>query len=109
MPAATGRRPDIAKRPLGSAPAPHRRRGLVSRLGCHRRNEDRRNGAANEEWISDLWVLRESRRCGIGRRLLAQGEADIAGRGHRTFQLRVVKSNTTAVNFYSMKGRVGEL
>src|SRR5271156_6693776 len=34
-----------------------------------------------EEWISDLWVLREGRRCGVGRRLLAQGEAEIAGRG----------------------------
>jgi len=26
----------------------------------------------HEEWISDLWVLRESRRCGVGQRLLAR-------------------------------------
>ena len=37
----------------------------------------------HEEWISDLWVLRESRGCGIGQRLLAQGEAEIAGRGRQ--------------------------
>jgi ribosomal protein S18 acetylase RimI-like enzyme len=58
----------------------------------------------HEECISDLWVLRESRGRRIGRQLLAQGEAEIAGRGHRTFRLRVVKSNTTAVNFYQREG-----
>ena len=53
-----------------------------------------------DEWISDLWVLRESRGCGIGQRLLAHGEGEIFGRGHRTFRLRVVKSNTAAIRFY---------
>lgn len=57
-----------------------------------------------QEWISDLWVLRESRKRGIGRRLLAQGEAEIASRGHGTFHLRVVKSNTVAVQFYLQQG-----
>ena len=57
-----------------------------------------------QEWISDLWVLRESRRQGVGRRLLAQGESEIASRGHRMFCLRVVKSNTVAVQFYLQQG-----
>jgi len=57
-----------------------------------------------EEWISDLWVLREGRRCGVGRRLLAQGEAEIAGRGCRIFRLRVLKLNTAAIQFYQRQG-----
>jgi len=56
------------------------------------------------EWISDLWVLREHRGRGIGERLLAQGEAEIAGRGHVTCRLRVVKSNTNAIGFYLRRG-----
>jgi ribosomal protein S18 acetylase RimI-like enzyme len=56
------------------------------------------------EWISDLWVLRENRGCGLGQRLLAQGEAEIAGRGRRAFRLRVIKSNTNAVSFYLRQG-----
>ena len=58
----------------------------------------------NEEWVSDLWVLREHRRQGIGRQLLAQGEAEIAARGHRTCRLRVVRSNAVAVEFYRSQG-----
>jgi ribosomal protein S18 acetylase RimI-like enzyme len=58
----------------------------------------------NKEWVTDLWVLRENRRRGIGGRLLAQGESEIADRGHRTFRLRVVKSNIPAVQFYTDKG-----
>ena len=58
----------------------------------------------NQEWISDLWVLRESRRRGIGGSLLVQGESEIANRGHRTFHLRVVKSNLGAVQFYIQQG-----
>jgi ribosomal protein S18 acetylase RimI-like enzyme len=58
----------------------------------------------NQEWISDLWVLRENRRRGVGRRLLAQGESEIATRGHETCHLRVVKSNTVAVQFYLGQG-----
>src|ERR1700692_2341151 len=57
-----------------------------------------------EEWISDLWVLRENRRCGVGHRLLAHGEAEILGRGRRTFRLRVLKSNTAAIEFYHRQG-----
>ena len=33
------------------------------------------------EWLDDSWVLRESRRCGVGQRLLAQGETEIIARG----------------------------
>jgi ribosomal protein S18 acetylase RimI-like enzyme len=58
----------------------------------------------NEEWISDLWVLRQHRSRGIGRQLLRQGEAEIAERGHATARLRVVKSNVRAVSFYKRFG-----
>jgi ribosomal protein S18 acetylase RimI-like enzyme len=58
----------------------------------------------HQEWVSDLWELRESRGRGIGRRLLAMGEAEIAGRGYEVFRLRVVKSNASAVNFYLRNG-----
>jgi ribosomal protein S18 acetylase RimI-like enzyme len=58
----------------------------------------------HEEWVSDLWVLREHRNRGVGRQLLFDGEAEIAGRGHATFRLRVVKSNVRAVRFYDRLG-----
>lgn len=57
-----------------------------------------------EEWIDDLWVLRENRRAGVGRLLLAQGEAEIAARGHGIARLRVVQSNATAIDFYRKHG-----
>jgi ribosomal protein S18 acetylase RimI-like enzyme len=58
----------------------------------------------HKEWISDLWVLRHHRGCGVGYRLLAQGEAEIISRGRETFRLRVVKSNTAAIDFYYRHG-----
>jgi ribosomal protein S18 acetylase RimI-like enzyme len=58
----------------------------------------------SHEWVSDLWVLREHRRQGIGSRLLAKGESEIAGRGHNACRLQVVKSNTIAVQFYLSQG-----
>jgi putative acetyltransferase len=58
----------------------------------------------HKEWISDLWVLPESQGHGVGQRLLAQGESEIASRGHCTFRLRVVKSNARAVQFYFRRG-----
>jgi GNAT superfamily N-acetyltransferase len=58
----------------------------------------------HEEWISNLWVLRESRGQGVGKRLLEQGESEIASRGHHTSRLRVVKSNNRAVQFYLHRG-----
>ena len=58
----------------------------------------------NQEWVGDLWVFREHRRHGVGSRLLVQGEAEIAARGHRTCRLRVVQSNVIAVQFYLSHG-----
>jgi ribosomal protein S18 acetylase RimI-like enzyme len=58
----------------------------------------------NQEWVSDLWVLREHRRQGVGSRLLAQAETEIAARGHQTCRLRVVRSNAVAVHFYLGQG-----
>jgi ribosomal protein S18 acetylase RimI-like enzyme len=58
----------------------------------------------SQEWVDDLWVLREHRRQGVGSRLLAQGESEIAARGCQTCRLRVVKSNLVAVQFYLHQG-----
>lgn len=57
-----------------------------------------------DEWVGDLWVRRDSRRTGIGAKLLAHAEREIRSRGHNTFRLRVVKSNTRAVQFYQSQG-----
>ena len=58
----------------------------------------------SEEWLDDLWVLRETRGCGVGQRLLAQAEAEIVARGHETLRLRVVQSNAAAIGFYRHHG-----
>ena len=58
----------------------------------------------HQEWVDDLWLLQEYRRQGVGRRLLAQGESEIAARGCQTGSLRVVESNLVAVQFYSRQG-----
>jgi ribosomal protein S18 acetylase RimI-like enzyme len=58
----------------------------------------------SEEWLDDLWVLRETRRCGVGQRLLAQAEAEIRARGHEILRLRVVLSNAAAIGFYRHHG-----
>ena len=58
----------------------------------------------SQEWVDDLWVLREYRRQGVGSRLLAQGESEIAARGCQMGRLRVVKANLVAVQFYLCKG-----
>jgi ribosomal protein S18 acetylase RimI-like enzyme len=57
-----------------------------------------------EEWVSDLWVRCDARRGGIGGMLLAHAEHEIHSRGHDTPRLRVVKSNTRAVEFYQGRG-----
>ncbi len=57
-----------------------------------------------DEWVSDLWVRSDSHRTGIGTALLAHAEREIRSRGHDTFRLRVVKSNTRAVQFYRNQG-----
>lgn len=58
----------------------------------------------SQEWVSDLWVLREHRRQGVGSRLLSRGEAEIAAHGDQTCRLRVVRSNVAAVRFYLGRG-----
>jgi ribosomal protein S18 acetylase RimI-like enzyme len=57
-----------------------------------------------DEWVSDLWIRRDSRRTGIGGRLLALAEGEIRSRGHDICRLRVVKTNTRAVEFYQSHG-----
>lgn len=57
-----------------------------------------------EEWLDDLWVFRENRGYGVGHPLLEQGEAEIIARGHPILRLRVVKSNTAAIEFYHRHG-----
>lgn len=56
------------------------------------------------EWVDDLWVLRDSRGQGVGRRLLAEGEAEIIARGYEVMHLRVVQSNAVAIDFYRHHG-----
>ena len=58
----------------------------------------------HDEWVSDLWVRRDSRRLGIGAKLLGRAELEIRGRGFETLRLRVVKSNARAVQFYESQG-----
>lgn len=57
-----------------------------------------------DDCVNDLWVRRDTRRLGIAAKLLAHAEAEIRGRGHDTFRLRVVKSNTVAMRFYHCQG-----
>ena len=57
-----------------------------------------------KDWVSDLWILRENRRSGVGSRLLACAESEIASRGYQTYRLRVVRSNIVAVEFYLRRG-----
>jgi len=56
------------------------------------------------EWLDDLWVLREKRGLGVGQRLLAQAENEMAARGHEILRLRVVQSNAGAIAFYRRHG-----
>ena len=57
-----------------------------------------------DEWVTDLWIGRESRRTGIGGKLLALAEREIRDRGYEPVRLRVVKSNQPAVVFYQQHG-----
>jgi len=57
-----------------------------------------------DEWLTDLWIRRESRGSGVAGKLLACAEREISDRGYDTIRLRVVKSNTRAVDFYQHHG-----
>jgi GNAT superfamily N-acetyltransferase len=59
---------------------------------------------ADDDWIEDLWVVREYRRYGVGGRLLAAGERQIAWQGHAVAHLRVVADNQRARRFYAARG-----
>lgn len=54
--------------------------------------------------VDDLWIRRTHRGQGLGRRLLAAAEQEIAHRGFPTGRLRVISSNTTAIGFYRQSG-----
>ena len=57
-----------------------------------------------EDWIEDLWILPGYRNRGLGARLLAAAEAEIAARGFAEARLRVVAENTRAQRFYRAHG-----
>jgi len=50
------------------------------------------------EWLDDLWVIRESRGCGVGRLLLAQAEAEMFARGYRALRLRVTACRNSCLH-----------
>ena len=57
-----------------------------------------------EDRVEDLWVVRDRRSQGIGARLLAHAEREIADRGHRVARLRTVASNQRTRAFYAREG-----
>ncbi len=59
---------------------------------------------ADDDWIENLWVARAARSRGVGSRLLAAGEGQIAARGHALAHLRVVAENENARRFYATHG-----
>ena len=59
---------------------------------------------SDEDWIEDLWVIKEHRRRGVGSVLLAAAERQIAEGGHATAYLRVVARNLDARCFYAARG-----
>ena len=59
---------------------------------------------ADDDWVEDLWVVKEHRRRGIGGVLLAAAERQIAERRHAEARLRVVARNLEARRFYAAHG-----
>jgi GNAT superfamily N-acetyltransferase len=59
---------------------------------------------ADDDWVEDLWVAAPYRGSGVGSRLLAAGEHQIAARGHGVAHLRVVADNERARRFYAARG-----
>lgn len=56
------------------------------------------------DWLDDLWIARGWRDRGIGARLLAIAEREIAARGHPVARLSVIASNVAARRFYARHG-----
>jgi GNAT superfamily N-acetyltransferase len=59
---------------------------------------------ADDDWIEDLWVASDFRGQGLGSRLLAAGERQIAEGGHELGYLRVIAENQDARRFYARHG-----
>ena len=55
-------------------------------------------------WLEDLWVPRSFRGQGVGSRLLAHAEREIAARGVATAHLSVIASHARAIAFYERRG-----
>ena len=55
-------------------------------------------------WVKDLWIEKSARRAGIGNRLLALAEREIADRGQLLARLRLVSENIRALQFYISHG-----
>jgi ribosomal protein S18 acetylase RimI-like enzyme len=58
----------------------------------------------DDAWVNELWVAAAQREKGIGSRLLAKGEAEIAARGYDWASLYVLESNARARGFYARHG-----
>lgn len=56
------------------------------------------------DWVDDLWVAADARRQGIGTRLLAVAERDVARNGFTRARLRLVAENRRALAFYGRHG-----
>jgi GNAT superfamily N-acetyltransferase len=56
------------------------------------------------EWLDDLWIAPPHRGHGVGRRLLAAAEAQIASRALTRARLRVIAENDRARRFYLAHG-----
>jgi GNAT superfamily N-acetyltransferase len=59
---------------------------------------------SDDDWVEDLWVVREYRNRGIGAILLGAAEGQIADRDYAEAQLRVVAENFDARRFYAAHG-----
>lgn len=61
-------------------------------------------GRSRDDFISDLWVVKEWRGRGVGAQLLSSLEKQLESRGYIQGRLRVVAENTRARRFYHANG-----
>jgi len=57
-----------------------------------------------KDWLEDLWIATSYRGLGVGGRLLARAEQEIAARGFARARLRVAAENAAARGFYVRHG-----